>query len=193
VATEAIEDYVFAVQAEDWDRLFCLSAGAAGSADLGASESERRETFARWARAELDGYLEGRESGRVDLNASPVPLVKALALGKGTYFEVERAVPVQQGGVVAQMDVRLAYETIDLSGLSPGTGFFVCTSPVGTIEHVRVPRFRGEVSADVLDRVPVRWELVRESASDGCAEGWKVNSARVRTEGVTVRTVTWVF
>jgi len=193
VAERVVEAYVEAAQAGNADALYCLSASAAGAPDLGDTPAVRRETFAAWARAELDAYLDGRAAGQVDLDRSPIVLVKALTLGKGTYYRIESAVPVADEAAAVDMDVRLAYESIDLAGLSPGTGFFVCGPPPGAITHVVVPRFGGEITLDVLDRVPVRWTLVREPAADGCPEGWKVHSATVDRAGVTVRTVTWVF
>lgn len=193
VARDVVEAYVYAVQDRDLDRLYCLSAGAAGSPDLGADAATRRAGFAAWADAEYGAYLAGRDEGFVDWTSSPIPLVRALTLGKGTFFDIERVAPAGEEGAVVDMDVRLAYASIDLSDLSPGTGFYVCETPPGAIEHVRVPRFGGEVTADVLDRVPVRWTLVREDAADGCEAGWKVNTAEVVAGRVTSRTVTWVF
>jgi hypothetical protein len=193
VASEVVENYVFAVQEEDFERMFCLSAGAAGSPDLGTDPGSRRRAFNAWARGELDAYRDGRWSGKVDLSTSPIPLVKALALGKGTFFRIESVHPAGSGGAIVRMRVRLAYDNVDLSGLSPGTGFFVCGTPIGRIEHIRIPRFSGEVTADVLDEVPIEWTLVREQAASGCEAGWKINDATVEEDGVTTQTVTWVF
>jgi hypothetical protein len=193
VAGDTIEAYLYAVQEEDLDRLFCLSAGAAGNPGSGPDAGSRREAFEGWATAEYDAYLDGRDRGFVDLESSPIPVVKTFTLGKGTFFRVDRVVPAGEGVSTADMTIRLSYASLSLADLSPGTGFYLSGVPLGTVYRVRVPRFGGEVQHEVLDEVRVRWTLTREAAADGCPEGWKVYEAIPDPATVTAQTVTWVF
>ena len=193
LAVDTLEAYVYAVQEEDLDRLFCLSAGAAGNEGSGSDAETRREAFGGWATAQYTAYLEGRDRGFVDLMTSPIPVVKTFTLGKGTFFQVDRVVPAGDGVSTADMTVRLSYASLSLADLSPGTGFYLSGVPLGTVHRVRVPRFGGEVQHEVLDEVRIRWTLVREDAADGCPEGWKVYEATADPESATSQTVTWVF
>jgi hypothetical protein len=193
LAGDTIEAYLYAVQDEDLDRLFCLSAGAAGNPESGPDGPARRAAFDGWARAELEAYLEGRDRGFVDLSSSPIPIVKTFTLGKGTYFRIDRVVPAGDGVSTVDMQVRLSYASLSLADLSPGTGFYLSGVPLGTVHRVRVPRFGGEVQHEVLDEVRVRWTLTREDAADGCPEGWKVYEANPDPATATAQTVTWVF
>ncbi len=193
VASDTLEAYLYAVQDEDLDRLFCLSSGAAGNPESGPDGPARREAFEGWARAEYDAYLEGRDRGFVDLASSPIPVVKTFTLGKGTFFRIDRVVPAGDGVSTVDMTVRLSYASLSLADLSPGTGFYLSGVPLGTVYRVRVPRFGGEVQHEVLDEVRIRWTLAREDAADGCPEGWKVYDARPDPDTVTAQTVTWLF
>ena len=47
-APEAMIRFMTAVQEEDLDRLFCLSAGAEAAEELGADDDERRANFRTW-------------------------------------------------------------------------------------------------------------------------------------------------
>jgi hypothetical protein len=49
--SETVREYYDAVQERDFDRLYCLMAGASEAVELGNSEAERRDGFQRWARA----------------------------------------------------------------------------------------------------------------------------------------------
>jgi hypothetical protein len=193
VASDTIEAYLYAVQDEDLERLFCLSAGAAGNPESGPDARARREGFEGWATAEYAGYFEGRDRGFVDLASSPIALVKTFTLGKGTFFRIDRVVPAGEGVSTADMTIRLSYASLSLADLSPGTGFYLSGVPLGTVYRVRVPRFGGEVQHEVLDEVRIRWTLTREAAADGCPEGWKVYEAIPDRASATSQTVTWVF
>ena len=193
VASDTLGRYMYAVQNEDLERLFCLSAGAAGNAEAGVDADARRAAFAGWAMAEYEAYLEGRDEGFVDLGTSPIPLVKVFTLGKGTFFQVDRVLPAGEDVATVDMTVRLSYASLSLADLSPGTGFYLGGVPLGTVHRVRVPRFRSEIQLEVLDDVQVRWTLVREVAADGCPEGWKVHEAIPDPASATAQTVTWVF
>ena len=56
--TECLTEFTRAIQDRDAATLFCLSAGAAGEASLGADAAARREGFARWYEAEMLAYEE---------------------------------------------------------------------------------------------------------------------------------------
>jgi hypothetical protein len=189
----AITEYLASVQIEDEAELFCSSAGAAGSPDLGEDESARRESFSTWAGAEFDRYYADRDTGHVDLSSSPIVLAKAFALGKGTYYAFDRVQAVGEDAAVAEMTVRFGYGEVDVSGLTPDTTFYVNGSPPGTVHAIRIPREPSQEDKVVLETAVVRWDLVREPAADGCEEGWKINSAEVVPGSETTRRVVWIF
>jgi len=193
VAEEALLPYLTAVQAEDFDRLYCLSAGAAESEELGSDEKTRRAAFENWARSQYDVYLEGRDLGRIELDGHGIALVKMFALGKGTFYSVAETRATGDGAMRIRTDLRFGYGQLDLSRLSPGTTFYLCGTPVGRVHPVRVPSIPREVSLEVLESVSVEWTLVRGGGSGSCAPEWQVASA-VPVEGSAhAKRITWVF
>ena len=192
-ARETVLEYQRAVQDEDYDALFCVSAGASESAELGGDESERRANFEAWARARLDEYLVGRDRGVVELGGEPIPLVKLFALGRGTFFEFGPPGRVGRDAVEVPQTLRFGYARIDLSRLSPGTTFYLSGAPAGRVHPVRVPGSPREFTFEVLDSVKVAWTLLRVDGRDGCPDGWTVASA-VPVEGSETTTeVNWIF
>ena len=85
-----------AVQDEDLDALYCLSTGASAAGDERPPERLRAD-FDAWARAQYDVYLDGRDTGHVELNDEGIPAVKLYALGRGTFFKSGPAVSVGDG------------------------------------------------------------------------------------------------
>jgi hypothetical protein len=192
-AEETVLSFQSAVQNEDYDSLYCLSAGASRSAELGRDEPERRANFKAWAGAQYEVYLDGRDRGRVELEDDAIRLVKLFALGRGTFFEFGPRRLLDGGSVRVPARLRFGYARIDLSRLSPGTTFYLNGVPVGTVHPVRVPSGTGEVRLEVLDRLTVEWTLVREEERGECPEGWTVAAASP-VEGSEVSTgITWVF
>lgn len=186
-------DYQRAVQDADFDALFCLSAGASESSDLGDDLAGRREAFRAWASARLDDYLVGRDRGVVPLDGEPIPLVKLFALGRGTFFEFGRPRSIGADAVELTASLRFGYGRIDLSRLSPGTTFYLSGAPAGRVHPVRVPAASREVTLEVLDRVDVVWTLVRTRGREVCPDGWAVVSAAPVEGSETTTEVTWVF
>lgn len=191
VAESTILSFVTAVQAEDLDSLFCLLTGASGDA-VATEEGTDRDAFDAWARSRYEAYLRGRDDGEVDLGDDGIGLVKAFALGKGTFFTLSN---VRRDDETMTVDtlVRFAYSRIDISDFPPGTVFYACALPMGRIHAIRVPFGRQRVTREVLETVRVRWNLVRSSATARCPEGWTVASVTALPETATESRVEWVF
>ena len=189
----ALAGFLKAVQGEDLDSLYCLCAGASASSDLGRNDAERRAKFDAWAREELDSYLDGREAGQVELNGHGLRLVKLFALGRGTFYSGGEQGSLGRGEAHIATTLRFGYAQVNLSGLSPGTTFYLSAAPVGRVHAVRVPSGPREINVDVLDTVTVDWTLVRTAATAACPAGWTVRSAEPRAGSLTTTDVTWVF
>jgi hypothetical protein len=192
-AAETLRDYYDAVQERDFDRLYCLMAGAAEAVELGAEEAERRAGFERWARAYYEAYESGRDEGWVDLDDQGLALVKLFSLGRGTYATHERKRSAGPDALVVGSRIRFVYAHVDLSPFSPGTTFYVCGAPAGRVHPIRVPAGSGEVTVDALEGIAVEWTLVRAPARGGCPEGWTVVSGEVIADSATTTEITWVF
>ena len=191
-AERTIRDFVTAVQAEDLDRLYCLLAGAAPGSGQDV-EPARREDFDAWARSRYEAYLDGRDSGGVDLGESGIVLVKAFALGKGTYHAIEGMKREAGAGLGVRSRVRFGYARANYSAFSPGTTFYVAGEPVGAIHAVVVPYVPGETSAEVLETLALRWELQRAEAGPACPARWTVAAVRPVPDSETTALVTWRF
>jgi hypothetical protein len=181
-----------AVQARDLDRLYCIMAGASEAEELGADPAERKANFESWALGFFEAYESDRDEGWVDLDEQGLSLVKLFALGKGTFAE-HRVVGSEGDVAFVESEIRFGYAHIDLSRFPPGTTFYVCGAPVGRVHPIRVPSTSREVSVDVLERVTIRWTLVRSAPSGDCAGGWTVASGSPVEGSAATSTVTWVF
>jgi hypothetical protein len=190
---EVLEDYYDAVQQRDFDRLYCLLAGAAESVELGATGAERRTGFESWARAHYDVYETGRDDGRVELDEQGLALVKLFSLGRGTYLTHEPPRAAGPDARIVESRVRFGYAHIDLSHFSPGTTLYVCGAPVGRVHPIRIPSGTGEVSLDVLDTVTLEWTLVRVPATEACPGGWAVAAGAAVDGSEQTVEVTWAF
>ena len=183
---ESLIEFTRAIQDRDAGTLFCLSAGAAGSETLGADPQARRDGFGRWLEEELRVYETARDEGTIELSGHGVRLVKLLALGRGTYYQEVARSGVGDAGVLLRTRLDMAYSQIDLSGLSPGTTFYVATVPIGRVVPVVVPAQAKEIRVEALETVMVDWTLRREEAIDGCAGGYKI--ASVEPVGTSAQT-----
>jgi len=190
---ETVVQFGEAVQSQDLDRLFCLSAGAAAAVELGASEAERRQNFTAWALAQYDVYTEGRDLGTVELDGHGITLVKLFSLGRGTFARTQRVGAAGEAGVVIRSDLVFGYEQADLSRFSPGTTLYLCGAPVGRVQTVRVPQGHREITVEVLESISVEWTLVRATASGACPGGWAVASATPVEGSERTTELTWVF
>ena len=192
-AGELLRDYANAVQQSDWDRLFCLSAGAADAEELGPDLAARRVAFAAFAAGEVEAYLEERETGWIELAGHGIREVKLFALGKGTFHAVLE-VTAEGDAVRARSRLNFGYGHIDLSPFSPGTTFYLSSAPVGRVESVRVPAFRSRRSVDVLDQLELVWTLARQGPVDGCdGAGWAVVGVEAVEGSDVVTEVSWNF
>lgn len=190
-AEQAIRGLITAVQAQDLDRLYCLLAGAAPVTGEDADPG-RRADFDAWALSRYEAYLDGRDRGGVELDDSGIALTKAFALGKGTYHEIG-PVRVETDGLRVVSRLRFGYGQINYDRLSPGTTFYVATTPVGAILAVTVPYGSEEREAEVLDTLELEWHLAPADAAGDCPERWTL----VRVEPVpgseTTTLVGWRF
>lgn len=191
-AQDTLLEYLDAVNEENLEELFCLSAGAAGAEELGVTAEERREGFRAWAREWYQVYLDGRDAGRVEIGEHGIVLVQLFALGRGTFYEITGTRATAPGTLEVETRLRFGYSGLDLSRFSPGTTLYLCGAPPGVVHPIVVEPYR-EVSVDVLDSVVVRWTLLREEASADCPERWTVASAEPLDETATTEQITWVF
>lgn len=191
-AERTLRQYVAAVQLEDVNTLFCLSAGAAGG-EGGADPAARREAFRGWLAGELEAYRAGRDAGFVELEGSAVRLAKVFTLGKGTFWTVERIAHPEPGRIDVDLAIRFAYDQIDVSHLSEGTGFYVAGSPPGRVHHIVIPAVPRSFDATVLDTAVVRFRLARQAEADGCAERWAVIEAEPLPGTLTTLDLVWNF
>ena len=191
-AREALLAYTAAVQDEDLDALYCLSAGATEALELGADDVSRRSGFRRWARDWYRTYEEDRETGEVDFGEHGIVLVKLFALGRGTFYTVTQTRRTAPEVMEVLTRLRFGYAGIDLSRLSPGTTFYLCGAPPGRVHPIVVEPYR-EVSVEVLDTLMLRWTLVRQSEGSGCAERWAVASVAPVEGTESSERLTWVF
>ncbi len=190
---ECLTEFTRAIQDRDAAALFCLSAGAAGAGSLGADTAARREGFERWLEAELLAYEENRDGGTVELTGHGVRLTKVLALGRGTFYQEVGRAGADGGGLVLRTRLEMAYSQIDLSGLPPGTTFYVAGAPIGRVAPVVIPARAEEIRVEALETVLVDWTLLREDAADGCPAGYKVASVRPLEGSAQTGPLTWVF
>ena len=192
-APETIQAFLDAVQSEDFEALFCLSAGALEAPELGRDDTERRASFGIWARAQYDRYLQGRDEGWIDLDGEGIPLVKLFSLGRGAFYTYDARRAVGPESLVITTTIRFGYPQINLSRLSPGTTFYLSGVPAGRVHAVQVPFRPREIHVEVMDTVAVEWGLIKTEPAGGCDGGWTVASA-VPVEGsATATEVTWVF
>ncbi|MCP3979565.1 MAG: hypothetical protein GY716_09585 [bacterium] len=192
-AQEAILPYLEAVQAEDLDRLFCLSAGAATSGELGADPEARRAGFEAWAAAHYELYLEGRDAGFIALEDSGILATKLFSLGRGTFYTLGLTEQAGEGGLRIPMHLRFGYSQVDLSRLPPGTTFYFSGSPPGSVLPLQVPHGAGEFSLDVLERLTLEWSLVESAPAGDCPAGWAVAAVDVVEGSAETVEVTWMF
>jgi hypothetical protein len=183
-AGESIRSYCRAVQEENLDALYCRSAGA--------SESGRVE-FDLWARSQYDHYLSDRDEGVVDIASSGIATVKTFSLGKGTYYQVESVRQVADGVAEVTTLLTFGYGSIDLSSLLPGTTFYVCGTPAGTVHPVKVPYRSEQISKTVLASLKLKWTLVRQARFESCDPGWGVHGIEVVKESDETNRLEWWF
>lgn len=186
-------EFTRAVQDRSAAAAFCLSAGAAGAESLGSDADARREGFGRWFEAEMLAYEDGRDHGEIELTGQGVRLTRLFALGRGTFYREQGRQAVGDGGLILRTRLDFAYAHIDLSGLSPGTTFYLAGSPVGRVLPVVVPSGAKEIGVEALETVMVDWTLLREAASDGCPAGYKIASVQPVEGSSRTRSFTWVY
>jgi hypothetical protein len=182
-----------AVQNEDMDSLYCLSAGASEAPELGESEEERRANFEIWAWSLFDGYLAGRDVGRVALEGHGIVAVKLLSLGKGTYFRFGRVRMLNPDSFTVETALQLGYAGLNLSGLSPGSTFYLCGVPLGKVHAIQVPERALEIEEEVLDSVTLQWTITRRPATALCPEGWAVASVEPVEGTISSEEINWSY
>jgi hypothetical protein len=192
-ASETLLQFMEAVQEEDLDRLFCMSAGAAEAPELGGDEAERRAGFGEWAAAQYDFYVAGRNAGRVELEGHGIVEAKLFSLGKGVFYSIGHVRRVDPETIEVETPVRFGYARIDLSRLSPGTTFYLCGLPLGKVHPIRVPDLHEEVTVEVLESLTLRWRLARRAASELCPEGWAVAAVEPLEDSVGSEVISWSF
>jgi hypothetical protein len=190
---DTLIEFTRAIQANDAAGLYCLSAGAAGSESLGADANERREGFARWLDSELLIHDEAGDEGQIELTGQGVRLTKLFSLGSGTFYQEIGREAVGEDGLVLRTRLDLAYSQIDLSGLSPGTRFYLAGAPVGQIVRIVVPAGARDIRVEALETVMLDWMLLREEALDGCPAGYKIASVEPVEGSTRTRSFTWAF
>jgi len=192
-AEEVIIAFAEAVQARDAASLYCLSAGAVGAESLGVDAESRRNGFERWFFDELLQYESGRDEGEVSLGGQGVQLVKLFALGRGTFYLPTERRSLSESELQISTDLQFGYAQIDLSRLSPGTTFYVATSPPGRVLPIQVPHGAEEISVEALESIMLEWSLIRGQAQDDCAAGWRIASVEPLAQSVRTTSIRWIF
>ncbi len=192
-ASDTVLAFMDAVQREDMEALYCLSAGASEAPELGDSEEERRANFEIWAWSLYDSYLAGRDEGWVQLEGHGIVAVKLLSLGRGTYFSFGRFRTLDSDSLTVETALRLGYAGLNLSGLSPGATFYLCGVPLGKVHAIRIPERGLEVDAEVLESVTLLWTITRRPAAGACPEGWAVASVAPLEESVSSEEINWGY
>jgi hypothetical protein len=191
--SQTLLSFMEAVQEEDLDSLFCMSAGAAEAAELGNSEAERRAGFSEWAATQYDFYIAGRNGGGVELEGHGIVECKLFSLGKGAFYSIGPVRTIDAETLEVETQIRFGYSRIDLSRLSPGTTFYLCGLPLGRVHPIRVPAVSEEVTVEVLESVALRWTLVRHPETGLCPEGWAVAAVEPLEDSVTAEVISWRF
>ncbi|MBD3867138.1 MAG: hypothetical protein IFK94_03350 [Acidobacteria bacterium] len=181
---QAIRDYCAAVQNEDLEQLTCLSTGAA------ATDPDQ---FHAWVESQYSEYLAGRDLGNVDVESGGIAMVKTFSIGHGTYYTVEQIRAVGDQSVEAILDLTFGYGSIDLSGLLPGTTFYVAGTPPGRVYGIVVPRYREQVEREVLTSMQLVWTLVRQPGEGGCDPAWTVHSVEAIEGSASTTRLEWLF
>ncbi len=181
---QAIRDYCAAVQDQDLERLTCLSTGAA------ATDQDR---FHAWVASQYAGYFDGRDQGAVDLESGGIAMVKAFSIGRGTYYTVEHVRPLGDESVEAILNLTFGYGSIDLSGLLPGTTFYVAGTPPGRIHGIEVPRGSDQVEREVLASIRLVWTLVHQPEVGSCGSAWTVHTVEVAEGSARTTRLEWLF
>lgn len=193
LAQETIQSFVEAVQQRSGDRLYCLLAGAAASAELGGDAAARRAGFDAWLAARFEDYEQGRDRGWVILDEQGVVLTQLFALGRGTFYSIEVLRVVGPETLEAETEVRFGYDQIDVSRFTRGTTLYFTGAPIGTVHAMVIPSDAREIRAEVLETVRVVWTLTRAETDAACPGGWSVASARPLEDSVVTRVLTWAF
>jgi hypothetical protein len=181
---EAIRDYCAAVQNQDLEQLTCLSTGATGTDP---------DQFHAWVESQYHEYLDGRDQGSVDVESGGIAMVKTFSIGHGTYYTVGQIRTVGEDTVEAILDLTFGYGSIDLSGLLPGTTFYVAGSPPGRVYGIKVPRYQDRIERQVLTSLQLAWTLVRQPGEGSCGPAWTVHSVEVVEGSVSTRRLEWFF
>jgi hypothetical protein len=181
---QAIRDYCAAVQDQDLERLTCLSTGAA------VTDPDR---FHAWVESQYAAYLDGRDQGAVEVESGGIAMVKTFSIGHGTYYTVEQVRSVGDGSVEAILSLTFGYGSIDLSGLLPGTTFYVAGTPPGRVHGIVVPRGSEQIEREVLTSLQLVWTLVREDGGGSCGPAWTVHSVEVVEGSAHATSLEWMF
>jgi hypothetical protein len=158
---DAVEDYIHAVAERDARRLTELSAGITRALAAAPGEEQALQAaFSALLDARHAAYLQGRDAGHLELDPDGIVLIRALNLGRGTYYE-----PVEisfQGADQARlvMEVRLAYRSINVSSLPSGTVIYLLGAPLGTVYHPELGA-REPAARRLLETLWLGWDLAR--------------------------------
>ena len=193
-AEDVLGRYFRAVQDGDLAELRCLiDPGRVGPESTALTGVTGEEEWVRiYLMGQIEVYERGKEIGYVPLEGDPARTVKLFSLARGAYYDVLR-VQRRDGELHVTTEIRSAFSHIDLSGFTPGTTLYLGGAPAGKVEAVVVPRFSGDVSVSVLDRIEVVWRLVPVAADGGCPRGFRVQDATPVEGSEHVTHTTWTF
>ena len=158
---EVVDRYILAVQERDTERLISSSAGIF-QALRDASEEEQaglRAAYEEMLDGRYEAYRTGRDAGRLEFTPDGVVLIRALNLGRGTYYETTATEEPDPGRARLIQEVRLAYRAINLSSLPAGTTIYLLGLPLGTVYQPVIGN-REPAVRQVLERIWLRWDLV---------------------------------
>lgn len=110
--------------------------------------------------ARYEGWMADRDEGRLQLDPDGIALIRALKLGRGAYYETVASGRTSPERAFLVHEVRLAYRSIDLSGLPAGTTIYLLGAPLGTVHHPVIGKHE-PAGRRLLDRLWIRWDLVQ--------------------------------
>ena len=87
-------------------------------------------------------------------------LIRALNLGRGTYYETVAVSHPEAGRAVLTQEVRLSYRAINLSSLPAGTTIYLLGLPPGKVYHPVIGQ-RVPAARQLMEKAWLRWDLVQ--------------------------------
>jgi hypothetical protein len=179
-----IQRYTEAVQQRDVALLWAMRSGTQGQ----SGESAIPEAFEREANDYYSAYEIGKRAGEIRFDPWGVAAVRALALGKGAYYEILDVESPQEEARLVRVKVPLPYEHIDNSAYPRDTVLYFLQSPLGKIHKHTVGVSPFPFEQELLSEIVLRWTLVADRNSPPLSPaGWQVLTLLPEPESAVFR------